>query len=149
MKLEKIKTKAELLRRYQHNYRTVFVPNADATLTKNNEELISLQGKNFVDAYNKKIKSLEYYNRHKPRKNATLGLEVLLTFSREDFGQFNIDDWKKENIEWLKNTFNKEAEKYGENVISAVYHADETGNVHIHAMVIPIDDKGKLNAQLC
>lgn len=32
------------------------------------------------------------------------------------------------------------------NVLSVVYHDDEVGNVHCHAFIVPIDEKGKLNA---
>ena len=52
----------------------------------------------------------------------------------------------KDNVKWLRETFNANPEKYGDNVISAQFHGDEVGNVHIHAFIIPIDDKGKLNA---
>lgn len=145
--VEKCKTKADLVRKYEHNYRTEPVPNADPELFHLNEELVSLNGKTYLDAFNEKLSQLDLYKDGRPpRKDAVLGLEVVMTFSREDREHVDLEEWKKDNVEWLRKTFNANSEKYGDNVISVMYHADENGNVHCHAMVIPIDDKGHLNA---
>lgn len=50
-------------------------------------------------------------------------------------------------MEWLQKTFNRRPDKYGDNVVSVVFHGDEVGNVHCHAIIIPIDEKGALNAK--
>lgn len=47
----------------------------------------------------------------------------------EDSGR--IDEWCKDSLDWLKDTFGKE------NLVSAVLHLDES-TPHIHATVIPI-----------
>lgn len=152
MSIEKINNKSSMIGKYNHNYRVGDVPNADKELAYLNDELIKLNGKNYVEAFEDKISELEYYKEipgekaNRIRKNAIMGLEVLLTFSREDLEHVDIEKWKKDNVEWLKKTFNVNEKKYGNNVLSAQYHADEMGNVHIHAFVVPIDDKGKLNA---
>ena len=152
MRIEKIKTKNSMTRRYQHNYRLIDIKNADPSKKDLNEKLVKLNGKTYGEAFDERISSMGYYQR-KPgekektvRSNAVLGLEVVLTFSREDIGNVDLEKWKQDNIEWLNKTFNANKEKYGNNVLSAQYHADEEGNVHIHAFVVPIDDKGKLNA---
>lgn len=35
-------------------------------------------------------------------------------------------------------------EKYGNRIVSAILHVDEA-TPHIHALLVPLDDKGKLN----
>lgn len=51
----------------------------------------------------------------------------------------DIDAWAKESVDWLKDTFGEE------NVLSAVLHLDET-TPHIHAVIIPIDERNRLCA---
>jgi FtsZ-binding cell division protein ZapB len=63
----------------------------------------------------------------------------MLTFGSEAIDQINIDAWAKNNYQWLCDNFGGK-----ENVISAVLHVDER-TPHIHAIVIPMDEKGKLN----
>lgn len=153
MTIEKIKDKGTMSKKFAHNYRKGEVSNADPELSSENEELVKLDPdcdytackKTYVDAFNEKLEKLKEQN-PKIRKNAVYALEVVTTFSREDMEDVDLDVWKKDQIEWLRKTFNAEPEKYGDNVISVMYHGDEAGNVHCHAMIIPIDDKGKLNA---
>ena len=144
MSIEKIKDKGTMTRKYEHNYRTCYVPNADQDAIDQNEELVTLNGKTYKQVFNEKMNKLSEYN-PKIRKNAVLGLEIITTFSREDRDNIDIEKWKKDQVDWLRETFNAN-NKYGDNVISVVFHGDEAGNVHCHSVVIPIDDKGKLNA---
>ena len=37
-------------------------------------------------------------------------------------------------------------EKYGNRIVSAILHVDEA-TPHIHALLVPLDDKGKLNCR--
>lgn len=151
--VEKKKSVRALGFAYKHNYRTceTAAPNAYKELAYKNEELIKddfgVQDRDFVKIYRNKIKKSPYYKEHTVRKNAVPAIEVLLSFSKDQRSNIDIDAWKKANVEWLQ-------EKYGkDNVISAMYHDDEkdendengTG-CHIHAIVIPMDDKGCLNA---
>jgi siroheme synthase (precorrin-2 oxidase/ferrochelatase) len=79
----------------------------------------------------------------KPRKDATVALEVLVSASPEYFrddgqvrGEFNeekMEAWVAANVEALK-------EKFGENLIRAELHLDES-TPHIHAIVVPIQEK--------
>lgn len=144
MAIEKIKEKGTMTRKYEHNYRTCYVPNADQDAIGENEELVSLNGKTYKEIFDQRMEELKDTNQH-IRKNAVLGLEIVTTFSREERENVDLEKWKKDQVEWLKETFNAN-QKYGENVASVVYHGDEAGNVHCHAFIIPIDNKGKLNA---
>ena len=147
MTLEKIKNTRQMNGKYKHNYREISVANADPNKKNFNEELVSLGGKTYKEVFDERMKSLGYGEDKKIRSNAVLGFEVVTTFSREDAEQMNFDKWKENNVKWLREAFNANPEKYGDNVVSVVYHADEPGNVHCHAFIIPIDDKGHLNAR--
>ena len=147
MTLEKIKTFGQCIGKYKHNYREIEVGNADSSKSHLNEELVSLNGKDYKEALQDRLKEVGYFSTKKIRKNAVLGFEVVTTFSRENLKDVDIEKWKKDNVKWLKEAFNANSEKYGENVLSVMYHGDEVGNVHCHAFVVPIDDKGNLNAR--
>lgn len=151
MTMQKIKNLGQLSSKYNHNCRTVDVENADVTLSHLNEDLVPLpveDGKvlNYVEAVKDRIENLDYYKNegHKIRKNAVLAMEIVTTFSRAD--NINIDAWKKQNVDWLNKTFNVAPDKK-RNVLHVTYHADEAGNVHCHALVVPIDQRGRLCAR--
>ncbi len=84
------------------------------------------------------------------RKNAVLCVEMLLTASPEYFrpedpskaGAYQpqrLDEWKQAVHKWLK-------EKYGERIVRAELHLDEA-TPHIHAYLVPLDERGKLNCR--
>ena len=148
MTIEKVKSVSQMVRKYEHNYRTGYVPNADPNRKDRNEELIPALDKNgqkadYATIYKEKLENLPKC-RTKLRKDAIRGFEIVLTFSREDLERIDIEKWKEDNVRWLKDTFNKNTDKYGENVISAMYHGDENGNVHIHAFIVPVTADGRL-----
>lgn len=147
MTLEKIKNTRQMGGKYKHNYREIDVSNADPDKKDLNEELVSLGGKTYKQAFDERMAKLGYGTDKKIRSNAVLGFEVVTTFSREEADHIDFEKWKENNVKWLRQAFNAKPEKYGDNVMSVVYHADEPGNVHCHAFIIPIDDKGKLNAR--
>lgn len=150
MTLSKVHTMGELAAKYNHNYRTAEVLNADPSLRHLNSELIELPENNdgtkmnYNDFFKSRIEQLDYYKSHSIRKNAVLAIEVVTTFSRQD--KIPIEEWKQKNVEWLQKEFNKAGDGKN-NIASVVYHADENGNVHCHAMVIPIDSNNKLSAR--
>lgn len=144
--INKVSDAGHMANLYSHNYRTKYVDNAIPELEKENEELVNTNGHSYQDIFNDRMASLGYGISKKMRKNAVKGLDILMSFSREDRDKIDIEKWKKDNVEWLRKTFNVCPEKYGDNVVSVVYHGDEVGNLHCHAFVIPIDDKGNLNA---
>lgn len=149
MDISKIKTEGQLTSKYNHNCRTIQIDNVIPELTEKNETLIALpiqSGKqlNYNEAFKERIESLDYYKNHKIRANAVLGYEVLLTFSRD--ADLDLESWKKQSVEWLHKTFDVAPDNKS-NVLHAEFHADEVGNVHIHAFVVPIDERGRLNAK--
>lgn len=155
MHINKLKTKNNIKNAYQHNYREMHVSNAIPELKHANQELVNIPFKNgkqmdYVELWNERLYSLPYYAKtgqnKKPRSNNVLALEVFTSFTREQGNSVDIESWKAENLKWLRKTFNAAPDKYGDNVLSVMYHGDEVGNVHCHALIQPIDDKGHLNA---
>ncbi len=84
------------------------------------------------------------------RKNAVLAVEFLLTASPEYFrphdpgraGHYEpqrLKDFQHQACEWLTNN-------YGERIVRAELHLDEA-TPHIHAYLVPLDEKGKLNCR--
>ena len=153
MKLSKIKSftgSGSMGDRYRHNMRIYEVDNAEHTKTELNRELIEGQRLSYEEAFRENIRLYEEAGiETNIRKNAILAFEVMLTFSKEA-KDIDIDNWCQANLDWLDKTFNKDVEladgtKYSpNNVVSAVLHMDET-TPHIHAIVIPRDEYGKLN----
>ena len=139
MSTEKIKSFDAFGRKMNHNYRLTNVPNADPDRICDNEELIKMEDASYTDAFKRKMIEAG----HTPRSNAVLGIEVMLTYNARDVDEnFDKEEWKRKNIEWLQETFGKD------NVVSAVLHNDEgiDGSGHIHAVVIPMVD-GKLSCK--
>lgn len=149
---QKVKTLGALGAKYNHNYRKVRVDNADPDQIHKNEELLPLPvqgGKqmSYVDFFHKRFSELPYYQDHKFRSNQNCAIEVVTTFSREDKnGSFNLEEWKERQVSWLRRQFNRAGDGRN-NIASVVFHADEPGNVHCHAIIIPVDDKGHINAR--
>lgn len=148
LSLQKVKTLGQLKSKFNHNYRVADVENADPMLKHLNKNLIQCQlmdgtKADYATAWNERIDNLDYYKNHKVYANAVKAMEIVMTFSRED--NIDIDAWQKKNIAWLEKTFNVAGDGRS-NIMDVTYHADEPGNVHLHAIVIPIDENGHLNA---
>ncbi len=84
------------------------------------------------------------------RKNAVLAVEFLLTASPEYFrpddparaGYYQeqrLESFQQSACQWLVN-------RYGERIVRAELHLDES-TPHIHAYMVPLDEKGKLNCR--
>ena len=146
MEVRKIKTTNAMSAAFKHNYRLKDVPNADKAKQNLNRDLVPMRYASFTDAYRKKVDALPYYKTHKIRKNAVRAIEIVLTFSHGADMDFSVDDWAKESMKWLDDTFNVAPDASGPNIVSAVLHMDE-GTPHIHAMIIPVDECGHLNAR--
>lgn len=148
LSLQKVKTLGQLKSKFNHNHRVADVENADPMLKHLNKNLIQCQlmdgtKADYATAWNERIDNLDYYKNHKVYANAVKAMEIVMTFSRED--NIDIDAWQKKNIAWLEKTFNVAGDGHS-NIMDVTYHADEPGNVHLHAIVIPIDENGHLNA---
>jgi len=120
-----------------HTYRRNDTPNADPVRLGKNKVLIGETNNGETDI-RKRLDQIT----SKPRKNAVLAVECLLTASPEwfaDKSEKQIQFWAKKNIEFLQQKFGKD------NVIHAVIHRDET-TPHIAAYIIP-EVSGKLNCR--
>jgi hypothetical protein len=127
----------------QHTNRTRATPNADAT--KSNRRLMDAGGTmSLTDLVRSRIGPQPI------RKNAVLCVEMLLTASPEYFrpdtpGQ--AGEWRSDRLEqfqwavqdWLTQT-------YGDRIVRAELHLDEA-TPHIHAYLVPLDERGKLNCR--
>ena len=147
MHLQKIKNASTLKNLYLHNYRVRDVVNADPKLADKNEELLDMGGKNYYQIYKERIAMLQemYPQKKILREGGTPALEIITSMPRDDMEHVDVEKWKRDNLEWLQSTFNRDSERHGENVISVMYHGDEMGSVHCHAIVLPVDDGGKFN----
>ena len=136
LRVEKIKTQGAIASIGKHNERERETPNADYNITPENKTLVGDDSLSYLEAWQEKTKDL------KIRSNAVLALEVVLTYSPEAKIQQsqNFEAWQAKNIQFLKDTFGED------NILKAKLHIDET-TPHIHAVIVPIDDKGKLNAR--
>lgn len=129
------KPKGNDARTTAHIERTVQPGNADPERKELNKEFITFPDgvENRTQAILHRIEGAEITR--KIRENQVRALQVMLSGTPEDMQRLQnegkIDDWCRDNIEWLQNTFGKE------NVVSAVLHMDEK-TPHIHATVVPI-----------
>ena len=153
----KLKTAGNLGGLNNHLERKMEVPNADADLSHLNQRRVG-SGDLARDVTHR----LQAAGIEKPRKNAVLAIEHLMTASPEAFplkkdsspdgsrnayrlvgNKADVERWQafeKNCIKWLK-------ERYGAaNLVNFTAHLDEQ-TPHIHAVVVPIDEKGKLNCR--
>ena len=145
-RISKLKSGGSITASEQHTLRQRETPNAD--LSQENERFISYP-------YTPPDTSLEQevfarIGEQKIRKDAVLCVEILLTASPEYFrpddhgkaGKWDadqLDQWKQSNRQWLD-------QKFGDRIVRAELHLDES-TPHIHAYLVPLDDKGKLNCK--
>jgi hypothetical protein len=127
--------------KFKHNLRLHDVQNADPEKRHLNEVLIgddnlkdvfdiSVQEaqkrnkrhdyKTYVDYADETKWMVEKATGRKVRKDAVLQVEVVLTYSSASSNKIPIDEWKKANVQWLKDYFGED------NVISAILHQGAT-----------------------
>lgn len=144
LRIQKLKTWGAVAGSGKHNQRERETPNADAEKSANNRYLAGTAGMDNIAAVKQAIGTQHI------RKNAVLGVEMLLSASPayfrpnqpEQAGTYDntrLQNWQQATMGWLN-------EKYGNRVVSAIMHIDET-TPHIHALLVPLDDKGKLNCR--
>jgi hypothetical protein len=86
------------------------------------------------------------------RKNGVLAFEVVLSASPEFWNIKHKDDGKisvkspEEHQKWVKQSINWLKKEFGNNLVNVHLHMDEK-TPHFHALVVPIDEKGKLNCR--
>ncbi len=161
MRTVKMKSDKAIMDRYHHDYRIFNVANADP-LKENEYDLTgNANGRSYLDLYEDTVREMHILGAMKkqPRRDAVKGIDVFLSFSHEDAERMSLEEWTRENIAWLRRSFNppggkihytdpetgEEKEAEIDNVKSAVLHLDES-TPHIHAWVVPIDDRGRLSA---
>jgi 5S rRNA maturation endonuclease (ribonuclease M5) len=143
-RIAKLKTAGAIAASEAHTRRQRFTPNAD--LTKANERFIGTT----PGTAKLEQEVFERIGAQKIRKDGVLCVEILLTASPEFFrpgdrgraGQWDsqqLADWKEANHDWLSGTF-------GDRIVRAELHLDES-TPHIHAYLVPLDQKGKLNCK--
>lgn len=134
LRTAKLKSFGEIGGSLAHNYREIQTLNADESKAELNEHTGGLYAGWTMELIKAKIPE-------KRRSDAVLCVEYLITASPEYFE--SGDDGTKyfeDAVEWLK-------ERHGaENVIATTVHRDET-SPHLVAYVVPLDEKGKLNAK--
>lgn len=139
LRIEKIKSVTKGNARLKHNRREVECPTADKNKENSyfvcNDHSEEYRGKTFREIFKEKTEG------QKIRKNAVHAVEILMTFSPGSIKEENEEEWARKSIEWV-------AKMLGgyDNIIDAQLHRDEK-TTHIHAIVVPIDSKGKLNAR--
>ncbi len=173
-RLDKITSSAEMSSRYQHNYRVFDVAHADLLKSEENIELVNSYGKSYEELFREELCRLKNaglaydanraYNANLDfngvRKGAVQGFEIFLGYSYEAKDDISVEEWAEKSMEWLDKTFNPEGHMIkfvdrsgvertikSDNVKAAVLHMDESV-AHIHAFIVPVDDRGKINAKL-
>lgn len=129
------KPKGNDARTSAHIERTVQPANADPERKHLNKEFIE-----FPDGVDNRTQAIQHRIenagiKRKISHNQVRALQVMLSGTPEDMQRIEsagkLDEWCKDNIQWLQEAFGKE------NVVSAVLHMDEK-TPHIHATVVPI-----------
>jgi len=153
IRVAKIKTQSQATGKTKHNYRLMPTPNADPERTASlNQELVNTaQNDYWTLAEKRREEGIAKTARGKPRTvraDQVRAVEIVLTASPDWFKRdadrqaedMRGSDWVTDNLNFLKN-------KYGEkNLVSFTLHQDET-TPHIHAVVVPLTDKGRLSAE--
>ena len=128
-----------------HIERKVMPDNADSSRTHLNKEFIE-----FPEGVENRTQAIQYRIEHADIKrkishNQVRALQIMLSGTHEDMQRIQhegrLDEWNRDNMEWLQDTFGKE------NLVSAVLHLDEK-TPHIHATVVPIIKGERRKAKL-
>lgn len=118
-----------------HIERTIHPKNADASRTHLNKEMIA-----YPEGIKNRTSSIQYRLdsanlKRKIGTNQVRAIRIMLSGTHETMKAIEknkqLDNWCKDNLNWLKETFGEE------NLVSAVLHMDEK-TPHIHATIVPI-----------
>ncbi|MBV6625126.1 MAG: plasmid recombination protein [Rivularia sp. (in: Bacteria)] len=142
-RIQKIKSWGALARSEAHTTREVYTPNANLQI-KNLEVVGDYDNLDLVSKVKNKIGPQKY------RSDAVLTVEMLLSASAEYFrsdkvsqgGSYDknrLDGFVDAVIKWLDDS-------WGDRIVKAELHLDEM-TPHIHAYLVPLDERGKLNCK--
>lgn len=141
-RVSKVKSFASIKKAQNHNFRDQSIANRQHIDPTINNELL-FGSVNLAQDCKARIDQADKTSTGKIRSNAVLAVEMILSASPDFFNDpenpQNLDEWTKANVAWLK-------KEYGPNFVNAVLHKDEQ-TPHIHAFIIPIDDRNKLNCR--
>lgn len=135
LRTRKLKTARDLTVASMHNGRALTPPNADVNRADDNAHShdSSPINQRWTEAINRADIS-------KIRSNAVRGIEILMAYSPDARGTITKSQWHDHTTSWLNATFGRD------NILQYDLHMDET-TPHAHAIVVPINDKGKLVAK--
>jgi hypothetical protein len=125
----------------KHTDRTRETPNADREKRHENRLLIG-DGRTLREVVTEKINAYG----GKPRRDSVECVELMFTASPEFFLDEKEDTDKKKVAAFSEKTVEFLRERYGHCCVKAVLHMDEH-TPHIHAFMVPIDGRGKLNCK--
>lgn len=136
LRTQKLKTNTAIRGSLKHAFREQETLNADGELTAENEHL---KAENSEQA----MRNIQALLPDKIRKNGVRVIEYLITGSGEAINEKTRAEqnaYFSDAQKWLE-------DKHGaDNVAYVGIHRDET-TPHMYAYVVPLDDKGKLNAR--
>jgi hypothetical protein len=133
-----------------HVSRSRPTPNADRSKLADNQTLIHNNDRELPLGEVVAAKIAANHKKRKIRPDAVHCVEFLLTASPEYFRPHDptaygiydparLERWKQETIDWLKH-------EYGDKIVRAELHLDEA-TPHIHAFLVPLDERGQLNCR--
>jgi len=132
-----VKEAGKIAAKGRHNERGRETPNADPTRSHENVRLAG-SGDWLADV---QARADEATFR---RANSVLALDVAFFVSKgffDDKPPAVMDEWARRTMAWMAQEFGGE-----KNVVAAILHKDET-TPHIQAMIVPLDEKDRLNAR--
>ena len=118
--------------------------NKDIDPSRTHENLVLVStGERIAKAVGKQVDEIQARQTRKIRKDAPRALEYLVTASPESLDKMSADEQRQyfgEAVRFLQKLHGTDR------VVSAVVHLDES-TPHLHAVVVPVDKEGKLNAK--
>ncbi len=132
-----VKETGKIAARGKHNERTRETPNADPDQLHENVRLAG-SGDWLADVRARADEATF------TRSNSVLAIDLVFYVSKgffDDKPPALVDEWARRTMDWTARTFGGE-----KNVVAAILHKDEL-TPHVQAMVVPLDEKDRLNAR--
>jgi hypothetical protein len=128
-----------------HNYRTDRVPNADEQAPHPNIEFVNVQQRDYWEVAEERIKEAGIKIR---RSDQIRCVEIVLTASPEFFKR-DADGRAvdMQDSQWLKDIRTYLTETFGEKNVVALQLQQDEKSPHVHAVVVPITEDGRLSAR--
>lgn len=126
LRTKKLKTFGAISGSAKHTFREIKTENADASRTSKNKHVLAKNADQVVARFRERMPD-------KFRKNAVVGVEVLITASPEAFERPNFDAGKffNDSLRWVQKSFGGK-----DNLVSAHVHYDEK-TPHLVAYIVP------------